>query len=639
MENKIELKSISELLGMNFFIPSYQRGYRWDKQQVIDLLDDIYAFANKKSKSEQEFYCLQPIVVKKCTQEEIALNALSSELDDNQWYEVIDGQQRLTTLRILISFIVKSLYSGDTLFKRHKKHPFSLEYETRKDTREFLENIVPSTESIDLYYISEAYTTIEAWFNHNPAIDDPQQAKEAIRNTLIYSKQGQKQDGIVEIIWYQIQDTINPIDTFIRINMGKIPLTNAELIKALFLQKKNFGDKDDAAIELRQLEIANEWDRMEYALQKDDFWSFLNKGRNDIPARIEFLFDTICNVARDKSKKDEKKAEKSFSEKYGTDNHTTFRYFNALLTETGTDFEGVKDNWNYIKSYFLAFEEWFNNPIWYHYIGYLIYCGEKVTDIYDIYNGNTKDRFTQNLKQRIKDQELAYTKKENQSIIDLSYDNPKDKYKIRQLLLLFNIQFIVKEHEVLAGNNKQDYDFFIQKFPFELFKKEEWDIEHIDSQKPNDKETIEWLKVAKADLEEELKDEELLAAIDEYTAREKTDTDEATAAFDKIYKQLSPLEIENDNDLKNSVGNLTLLNADINRSYGNALFSQKRKVIIQKDMEGRFIPICTKHVFLKYFDKQGTTRTKWTKEDICNYQNYICETIKDFLTLKPASNE
>ena len=40
-ENIIELKSISELLKMKFFIPNYQRGYRWTEQQVKDLLNDI----------------------------------------------------------------------------------------------------------------------------------------------------------------------------------------------------------------------------------------------------------------------------------------------------------------------------------------------------------------------------------------------------------------------------------------------------------------------------------------------------------------------------------------------------------------------------------------------------------------------
>mgnify|MGYP003556422918 CR=1 FL=1 len=61
--NVIELKSIGELLGKNFFIPSYQRGYRWTGQQVKDLLDDIDEFrANSKGNG---FYCLQPLVVKK----------------------------------------------------------------------------------------------------------------------------------------------------------------------------------------------------------------------------------------------------------------------------------------------------------------------------------------------------------------------------------------------------------------------------------------------------------------------------------------------------------------------------------------------------------------------------------------------
>ena len=68
-ENKIELKSINELLGMKFFIPLYQRGYRWTEQQVKDLLNDIWEFSKKK-KQEYEFYCLQPLVVKLMSDEE-----------------------------------------------------------------------------------------------------------------------------------------------------------------------------------------------------------------------------------------------------------------------------------------------------------------------------------------------------------------------------------------------------------------------------------------------------------------------------------------------------------------------------------------------------------------------------------------
>ena len=60
-ENKIKLISVSELLGMKFFIPSYQRGYRWTELQIENLLQDICGF-NKDI--DGEFYCLQPLVVK-----------------------------------------------------------------------------------------------------------------------------------------------------------------------------------------------------------------------------------------------------------------------------------------------------------------------------------------------------------------------------------------------------------------------------------------------------------------------------------------------------------------------------------------------------------------------------------------------
>jgi uncharacterized protein with ParB-like and HNH nuclease domain len=76
-ENSIELKEISKLSEEKFFIPSYQRGYRWTEQQVNDLLDDIDSFTPKEvlNTNEKTWYCLQPVVVK---------------ARNNQW-EVIDG--------------------------------------------------------------------------------------------------------------------------------------------------------------------------------------------------------------------------------------------------------------------------------------------------------------------------------------------------------------------------------------------------------------------------------------------------------------------------------------------------------------------------------------------------------------------
>ena len=62
-DNDFLLKPVKELLGMNFFIPDYQRGYRWEKQQAVDLIEDIYTFASKTSHNSEEIYCIQPLVV------------------------------------------------------------------------------------------------------------------------------------------------------------------------------------------------------------------------------------------------------------------------------------------------------------------------------------------------------------------------------------------------------------------------------------------------------------------------------------------------------------------------------------------------------------------------------------------------
>jgi uncharacterized protein with ParB-like and HNH nuclease domain len=109
-ENSIKLKSISKLLGMNFFIPAYQRGYRWTEQQVKDLLDDIHEFIEK---NKEGFYCIQPLVVKKLERkilemiqdkEQITSLEQVENLLKGSW-EVIDGQQRLTTIYILLSVL------------------------------------------------------------------------------------------------------------------------------------------------------------------------------------------------------------------------------------------------------------------------------------------------------------------------------------------------------------------------------------------------------------------------------------------------------------------------------------------------------------------------------------------------------
>ena len=279
--NNISIKTINDLLKSNFFIPSYQRGYRWTEQQVTDLLNDINEFSPKEipNTNEKTWYCLQPIVVK--------------QKDENEW-NVIDGQQRLTTTFLILHY----LNQGYTANRQKKL--FGLKYETRENSADYLQKELNgetiNDTNIDYYFISSAYKTVCDWFKSKGEQFDV--------NTF-----ESKFNFSTKVIWYETSTNDDSIDIFTRINSGKIPLTNAELIKALFLNSSNFVKADSEKLRLKQLEIASEWDRIEYALQDDSFWYFINKNENNLATRIEFIFNLM-------------------SDKPSDDKYSTFHFFN-----------------------------------------------------------------------------------------------------------------------------------------------------------------------------------------------------------------------------------------------------------------------------------------------------------------------
>ena len=578
MANKIELKNIKDILECKFYVPSYQRGYRWNKQQVIDLLEDIWEFSQKNELKKDEFYCLQPIVVKK-------MDGL-----EEKW-EVIDGQQRLTTIYIILTYIKQNILPKAAT-------TFSLEFETRKGSELFLKNIDAERkdENIDYYHIFSALQNATEWFESKG--DETSVAIEVYNKLLNQTK----------FIWYQINDDVDPIDIFTRINLGKIPLTNSELIKALFLKKDNFGSESEREkVHFKQLEIANEWDQIEYSLQNDEFWYFICNGLEEYETRIEFIFNMM-------SREINNTFEAPISEKHNE--FFSFLVFSKLFKEEEQRIKEenlphhkspIDNLWLRIKKYFMTFEEWFNNRELYHLVGYLVTVDVKIDEIKKETETMTKSELIEYLNSRIRNSILA-----KEDIEEWDYN--KDGKKIKNVLLLFNVISLV-------ANEKSNL-----RFPFDRFKIEKWDIEHIhavNSEMPNDtKHRFDWLKAA----QDEIDDVTISDRIKEFIKNDLISDDNAFAA---LYDEI--LTTYGDNEDINDISNLTLLDAATNRTYKNAIFPIKRKIILKNDREGTFIPICTKNVFLKYYSEDIKQMTFWGNDDRERYLTVIKETLKKYL--------
>lgn len=554
MENNLYLLTVNNLCQYSFYIPAYQRGYRWTSQEVKDLLNDIDEFRPREiqDSDDKTWYCLQPLVVK--------------NISTNR-FEVIDGQQRLTTVYLILHYL-----NQDFVEARRDKL-FEIDYETRENTKEFLKD--PSkrdNSNIDFYYISTAYHVIEDWFSKKDSDFD----QGAFRSKLKFN---------TKFIWYETSEK-NSIPVFARLNIGKISLTNSELIKALFLNSSNYSKEDDKGMHLRQIEIAAEWDNIENGLQNDKLWYFINESKKP-NNRIEFIFDLMAN-------------------EINKDSYATFRFFSkrmGLKTQ-----QIINDNWQEVKTYSQRFSEWYNEREWYHKIGFIL--NVKISKIEDLYNASTcmkKNNFSSYLDELIKD----YFKKIKLS--ELQYNDSKTK----SVLLLYNILTMLQ--------NKQDDSYF----PFNTYKLDKWDIEHIASIKdsiPDKNERNQWIHDVKPYIDTSLPGGEKLK--ENLSSCNYLDDDKFSKLFNEVDEHFN--QFINIDDI-NGISNLTLLDSFTNRSYKNAVFPIKRKTIIDRDKSGVFIPLCTKNVFLKYFSDYPPKISFWAQDDREKYEEDLFTVLGKYL--------
>lgn len=553
----LQNKLIHNIKGC-FYIPAYQRGYRWDVE-TERLLNDIQEAIDLK----EDTYCLQPIVVKRI---------------DESKYELIDGQQRLTTIYLIYKVLSNSLPTA--------KANFELEYETRSNSKSFIETINDNSPEtfIDYFYMKRAYKKIKDWFGNRPDL---------LQSSMDFYTAFNK---VVNVIWYEVDKDEDSNKLFQRLNIGKIPLTSAELVKALFLNK---GSESNLTLD-RQQEISLQWDNMEKELHNDSLWFFLtNSIKGEYQTRIDLILDLISN------KKDDEK-----------DDYYTFFYFDKEKSR-----KDLLEVWVDIQRTFLVLKDWYHEHDLYHKIGYLIASNSKsLQEIYNESLNKKKSEFIASLDIFIKE---SINIKNNYG--ELSYQNSTDQKKIQKLLLLFNVESVRQQDE------------FSQWFAFDKFKGNgsiTWSLEHIHAQNSDGLKTEEqwreWLSLHLKSINvigghQDLADRMIAMLMPGVKIQREN--------FEPLQEEIvALLSSEGDVEYKHSISNLALLNTRDNAALNNSTFDVKRNEIILMDMKGNFIPFCTKMVFLKYYTSSDVNNIHfWGQQDREAYIKAINNVLAKYL--------
>lgn len=624
------ITSIDKLMGRTFFVPSYQRGYRWGRQEVEALLNDLWEFylQTKEKKDEEErenlleenknvFYCLQPIVLYK---------------DEQAQENLLDGQQRLTTIYLLLSYL-----DSRRREEGYDKPLFTLEYATREDSADFLaKKLFASEESegasnVDYHYMRAAYGYIKDWFTRAPKHSGA--AGELI--PLLLNEDGKGPN--VRVIEYHIEDDSNPIDVFLRLNQGKIPLTDAELTKALFLQSDKYDAQLLPYVSPKLDLIASEWYAYEQQLSVPKFWHFISPyDAQSTPPSIRLLLEL---AARDLQSETSYKDTPELWElkKYTHPCYTIFSDY--LQGYSGEErLKKIGEIWERIYTIFGLISEWYEDQELYHYVGYLM-CTEpskRITLLRKLLKQAktcTAPEFKASLRREIG------KKVGGISLNELSYE--ESHTDIHRVLLLHNIhQHIFTSEQI--------------RFPFDLYTKEKWSLEHIYAQQSEPlrkrEEQIGFIEEHIATFKEDafgdgeetssliVRLEDIRSQIQEPEKKES----ERVSLFEEALGLITAFEVNQMGDTGSLHGlqNLCLLSRGVNSALSNRTFARKREIMREIVMTAaqEYIPMATRRVFLKYYSASPKDNAYWRREDAEAYMEHIRSVWKHYTSPSNAND-
>lgn len=604
--------------GQLYNIPEYQRGYKWTEQQVEQLLKDTHEF--ETGGDNELFYCLQNITL--------------VEKDSN--FNVVDGQQRLTTLTLLLSY-----FNEFSLVKN------KINYSVRQPSNSFLQQITVNENDIikkilespnfkdfsdktnydyqDIYFMFTALRTMNSWFTVNN-ID-----KNAFKAKLLHN---------VKLIVNRISG-IEEQELFMNLNAGRVHLDGSDLIRAILITrvaKQEMEEYDSSEVKSvvrlneRRVRIGWELDEINTWWSKDEvkayFKSFTNieTGENETikfnheKHPINLLYKLYAEL------KNEKSIRLAMFETKNTDALSLYVYIIDLHR---------------------TLKDWFQDREIYHFLGFLFslrvitfskiwekWNSEKITrlDFIDFLKGE--------IKKAVFGHEPNVVSEENSGITfwlhkikDYNSSTPtywKGIPELQKILLLLDIIEHSKEKDkgvslpflkpLYFKNHKEDEEHIYPATPLDITEKKFKDLrdpmKSIEDYLNNLNIGYESDKSIKWEIDND--------TWQKFTAEEKN---EKLVFLKNEIHQKKPI---------NSIGNLVLLHLSINRGFGNDHYADKRICVINNTENGHYVRQHTLKVFVKQTDSSDLNH--WTMLDITANADKIHGVLSDFFTVKETTN-
>lgn len=653
-ENEFHMLNFYHLLDKTFWIPYYQRGYRWEKQQVEDLLNDLAEFIVSACQPAQEnkvpFYCLQPVVVK-------PRNGSKTEFD------VIDGQQRLTTVYLILTYLENTRMENCDNRKLYKIE-FERVLEQEKhylSDRTFVDDLKKYQEgdldscvypsNIDSFFIFQAYRTISEWFENGHRSLKVNMAK-VFTGELTMAEDERLKD--VCVIWYEIDDADDtaPIDAFARLNAGQIKLTEAELVKALLLQSGCY-DKDEQS---RRKEVAFrhscEWDSMEKKLQDGNFWAMLAPKDWNPQSHIDLVISFVAKVIKDT---DPKRYDYS-EDKKGFSFLVINQYIKNSIKEKKSMVDAVDEVWDRIQDTFNVFYNWFLDRDFYHLIGLLTLLsnnGKKEQikfekGLFDIFYANTKVDAKKKLRAMVGEkirvrgnipQNSIFSKgndlEQSFQLQTINYeDSPQ---QVIRVLEAFNVYMYIVD-------TSHDSVFQFDKFrQYGVTSLEHIHPQHLNTVGMTFEEVCRWFDDRKDKIADNVKTieakrdlERIIAEVNAQVAEKdkravfqgySNDIARCESVIDESFDELAGMKPEN----MHTLGNMALVDKDTNSAISNNYLYVKRNTLRSRENAGlTYVPAGTKAVFDKQFSNEITDMKFWSPNDRKAYYSKIEEAYEYF---------